>query len=81
LPVFVFVAFDVTVNVAAPEPLYVVDPDRPVPDVFNVSVFKLLPSATPEIVPFTHDGAAAPLERKTWPEVPAASCTVVLAAD
>ena len=48
--VFALVAFEVTVNVAAAEPLYVVDPDNPVPDTFSVRVFKLLPNVTPEIV-------------------------------
>jgi hypothetical protein len=49
-PVFALVAFDVTVKVAVAEPLYVVDPDRPVPDVFSVKVLRLLPNVTPEIV-------------------------------
>ena len=48
--VFALVAFEVTVNVAAAEPLYVVDPLKPVPDTFIVRVFKLLPSVIPEIV-------------------------------
>ena len=48
--VFALVAFEVTVNVAAAEPLYVVDPLKPVPDVFRVSVFKLLPNVIPLIV-------------------------------
>jgi hypothetical protein len=37
-PVFAEVALDVTVNVAAPELLNVVEPERPVPDVFKVNV-------------------------------------------
>ena len=57
------------------------EPDRPVPDTFIVRVFKLLPSDTPEIVPLTHEGAAAPFERNTCPEVPAANWAVVPAAD
>ena len=44
------VALDVTVKVAAPDPLYVVDPERPVPEVFKVRVFKLFPRVIPEIV-------------------------------
>lgn len=48
--VFAFVAFDVTVKVEAPEPLYVVEPDKPVPDVFIVKVLSVPPSVTPEIV-------------------------------
>jgi hypothetical protein len=48
--VFAEVAFEVTVNVAAADPLYVVDPLRPVPDSFIVRVFKLLPNVIPEIV-------------------------------
>lgn len=50
LAVFAFVAFEVTVKVAAPEPLYVVDPERPVPDVFIVRVAKVPPRVTPEMV-------------------------------
>jgi len=48
--VLALVALLVTVNVEAPEPLYVVEPDKPVPDTFMVKVFKLLPRATPEMV-------------------------------
>jgi hypothetical protein len=81
LAVFALVAFDDTVYVAAPEPLYVADPEIPFPDVFMVRVFRLLPRDTPEIVPFTHDGAAAPLARITWPAVPAARKAVVPDAD
>jgi hypothetical protein len=73
LPVLAFVAFDVTVKVAAPDPLYVVDPDSPVPDVPKVNVFRLEPNDIPDIVPLTHDGAAAPFDLSTCPEVPAAS--------
>jgi hypothetical protein len=48
--VLLLVALDVTVNVEAPDPLYVVEPDKPVPLVFIVKVFRLLPRETPEIV-------------------------------
>jgi len=41
--VFAEVALEVTVNVAAPELLNVVEPVRPVPEVFKVSVFARFP--------------------------------------
>ena len=50
LAVFKLVAFDVTVNVDAPEPLYVVDPDSPVPETPIVKVLNVPPNDTPEIV-------------------------------
>jgi hypothetical protein len=50
--VLALVAFEVTVKVEAPEPLYVVEPDIPVPEVFSVRVFKFDPRAMPEIVEF-----------------------------
>jgi hypothetical protein len=39
--VLALVAFEVTVKVAGLEPLYVVDPERPVPEVFRVKVLRL----------------------------------------
>jgi len=57
--VFAFVAFEVTVNVAAPAWLAVnvCDPDKPVPDTFIVNV----PLFTPAAVDATTQlGAAAP---------------------
>ena len=40
--VFAEVALEVTVNVVAEPPLKVVEPERPVPDVFRVKVFGVL---------------------------------------
>lgn len=40
---FALVALDATVNVAAPELLNVVEPDKPVPDVLRVNVFAKFP--------------------------------------
>ena len=61
--VFRLVAFDATVNVAAPAWLAVkvCDPDKPVPDTFIVSVPLFTPAA---VEATTHDGAAAPLACK-----------------
>ena len=70
--VFALVALDVTVKVAAPAWLAVkvCEPDKPVPDVFSVSVPLFTPAA---VEATTHEGAAAPLDCKMYPEVPAAN--------
>jgi len=48
--VFALVALLATVNVTYPLPLYDVDPESPMPDVFSVRVPNVPPSYTPEIV-------------------------------
>ena len=75
--VFALVALDVTVNVAALAWLAVkvCEPDKPVPDTFMVRVPLFATGAA------THDGAAAPFDCRSCPEVPAANCAVVFAAD
>jgi hypothetical protein len=78
--VFRLVALDVTVNVALPAWLAVnvCEPDKPVPDTAIVSVPLFTPAA---VEATTHEGAAAPLAWRIYPEVPAVSWTVVPAAD
>ena len=71
-PVFALVALDDTVNVDPPAWLAVkeAEPDKPVPDTFIVNVPLFTPAA---VEATTHEGAAAPLDCKMYPEVPAVS--------
>jgi hypothetical protein len=71
-PVFALVALDDTVNVEPPAWLAVkeAEPDKPVPDTFIVNVPLFTPAA---VEATTHEGAAAPLDCKMYPEVPAVS--------
>jgi hypothetical protein len=47
LPTFDVVALEVTVNVAGPELVYTVEPDKPLPEVVRVNEFERVPEITP----------------------------------
>lgn len=51
--VFALVALLVTVKVIAPDPLYIPEPDRPVPDTPIVRLLRFEPNPTPEMVELT----------------------------